>query len=362
MIFSHYKIVNGQLNITKSKMAEKKTLSTYEGIMRDLKAKRYAPVYVLMGEESYYIDKISDYIAGNVLSSEDVDFNLSVVFGSDVTAQQVVTMAKGYPVMPSSYRVIIVKEAQGMHSMDLLERYFEKPVNSTILVVCYKNGTIDKRKKIIGKAESVGVVFESKKKRDYELPAFIEKYLKEHNTAIDQKSASMIAEHIGSDLSRLVSELDKVMISLPDNDRRVTPDIVERQIGVSKEFNAFELRNAIVNRDVYKANQIVKYFDKNPKAASLYSVLPMVYNFFQNMMVAFYAPDKNSEAALASYMELKSVWAVKDYIIGMRNFTAMKTLSILSKIREIDAKSKGLDNISTSSGDLMKELIFFILH
>lgn len=343
-------------------MAEKKATVTFDAIMRDLKSGKYAPVYILMGDESYYIDRITDYIAENVLAPDDRDFNQTVVFGADTTAAQVVDMAKGYPVMPAAHRVVIVKEAQGLKSLDALERYFEKPLASTLLVIAYKNGTIDRRKKVVGKAETVGVVFESKKKRDYELPAFIETYLKKNHVAIDPKSAAMIAEHIGADLSRLISELDKVMISLPDDNRRVTPDIVEREIGVSKEFNIFELKTAIIERNVFKANQIVKYFDKNPKAGSLFSCLPLLYTFFQNLMVAFYAPDKNNDNNLAAFLELKSVWALKDYRVGMRNFSAMKTLQILAKIRETDAKSKGLDSLNTSTDDLMRELIFFILH
>lgn len=343
-------------------MAEKKATVTFDAIMRDLKSGKYAPVYILMGDESYYIDRITDYIAENVLDPDDRDFNQTVVFGADTTAAQVVDMAKGYPVMPAAHRVVIVKEAQGLKSLDALERYFEKPLASTLLVIAYKNGTIDRRKKVVGKAEAVGVVFESKKKRDYELPTFIETYLKKNHVAIDPKSAAMIAEHIGADLSRLISELDKVMISLPDDNRRVTPDIVEREIGVSKEFNIFELKTAIIERNVFKANQIVKYFDKNPKAGSLFSCLPLLYTFFQNLMVAFYAPDKNNDNHLAAFLELKSVWALKDYRVGMRNFSAMKTLQILAKIRETDAKSKGLDSLNTSTDDLMRELIFFILH
>lgn len=343
-------------------MAEKKATVTFDAIMRDLKSGKYAPVYILMGDESYYIDRITDYIAENVLEPDDRDFNQTVVFGADTTAAQVVDMAKGYPVMPAVHRVVIVKEAQGLKSLDALERYFEKPLASTLLVIAYKNGTIDRRKKVVGKAEAVGVVFESKKRRDYELPTFIETYMKKNHVAIDPKSAAMIAEHIGADLSRLISELDKVMISLPDDNRRVTPDIVEREIGVSKEFNIFELRTAIIERNVFKANQIVKYFDKNPKAGSLFSCLPLLYTFFQNLMVAFYAPDKNNDNNLAAFLELKSVWALKDYRVGMRNFSAMKTLQILAKIRETDAKSKGLDSLNTSTDDLMRELIFFILH
>ena len=258
-------------------MAEKKAVATYDTVLKDLKARNFAPIYILMGDESFFIDRLSDFIADNVLPPEERDFNQTVVFGSDVTPAQVVDMARQYPVMPAQYNVIIVKEAQNLKSWDVVEKYLDHPVKSTVLVFCYKNGTIDRRKKIVAKAESVGVVFESRKKKDYELSAFIKGYLKQRETTIDDKSAAMIAEHIGADLSRLVSELDKVLLSLPADNRVVTPEIVERQIGVSKDFNVFELRNAIVSRDVFKANQIVNYFDKNPKAESLYSLLPMLF-------------------------------------------------------------------------------------
>lgn len=343
-------------------MAEKKTVTTYESVMRDLKARRFYPIYLLMGEESYFIDKISDYISNNVLQPEELFFNQNILFGSDVTAAQIVDMAKGYPVMPAQHRLIVVKEAQNIRSFDALERYLDKPMSSTILVLCYKNGTIDRRKKIVAKAEAVGVVFESKKKRDSELSGFITTYMKTHNAAIDEKSAALVAEHIGSDISRLVSELDKLLISLPDTDRRVTPDVVEHQIGVSKDFNSFELRRAIIERDIMKANRIVNYFDKNPKAGSVYSFLPLLFGFFQNLMIAHYTHNRTNDSAVAEALELKSVWGVKDYMVGMKNYTPMKTMQIISKIREIDAKSKGLDNPNTGSGELMKELIFYILH
>ena len=172
----------------------------------------------------------------------------------------------------------------------------------------------------------------------------------------------MIADHIGADLNRLTSELDKLAIALPEDDRRVTPEVVEKNIGVSKDFNAFELRSAIVNRDIFKANQIIKYFDNNPKTGSLYALLPILFNYFQNLMLTYYAPDRNNQQALANYLELRNVWSVKDYTAGARNYNGKKVLHILGKIREADAKSKGLDNPNTSPGDLMKELIFFILH
>lgn len=336
--------------------------ATFQAIMADLKARKFSPIYILMGEEAYYIDQIADYIAENVLSPEERDFNQTIVFGADTTAVQVADMARRYPMM-AEYQVVIVKEAQNIRSLDALEKYLKAPVESTILVWCYKNGKIDGRKAVVSLAASVGVVFESKKMREFELPNFIENYLKQHQATIDQKASQMIADHIGSDLSRLTSELDKVLVSFAGKtDRRVTPEIVEEQIGVSKDFNPFELKNAIVSKNVFKANQIVKYFDSNPKAGSIYALLPMLFTFFQNLMIAHYAPQKRNENDIADALDLKSAWGAKDYLTGMRYYSPRKTLDIISKIREIDAKSKGLDNPNTSAGDLMKELIFFILH
>ena len=334
---------------------------TFDTIMADLRARKFAPVYLLMGEESYYIDKLSDYIAKNVLAPEERDFNQSIVFGADVTTAQVADMARRYPMM-SEFQVVIVKEAQNLKGFEPLEKYLENPVNSTILVLCYKNGTVDRRKKIISKVNEVGVVFESSKLKDRDLVPFIEKYAREHQASIENKAAHMMADYIGADLNRLSSELDKVLLSLSESDRRITPDIIEKEVGVSKEFNGYELRDAIIRRDIFKANQIIKYFDSNPKAGSIYSFLPMLFNYFKKLMIALYAPNKSSDDALAKFLELKSTWGAKDYMTGMRNYSAMKVMQIIYKIREIDAKSKGLDNPNTGAGDLMKELIFFILH
>lgn len=334
---------------------------TYDAIMHDLKAGNFAPIYVLMGDESYYIDKVSNYILEHALTPDQQAFDQTVVFGADVSAPQVADLAMQYPMM-APRKVIVVKEAQGMRSIEKLEKYAENPQPRTVLVVCYKNGTINRRTKFMAAVEKVGVVFESKKLKDWQLSGHVQKYLAAQQVTIDEKSASMIADSIGADLNRLYSELDKLLIAMPENDRRVTPEMVERNIGVSKDFNAFELRSAIVNRDVYKANQIIKYFDSNPKAGSVYALLPLLFSFFQNLMIAYYAPNRVDKQSVAEYLELKSVWGVTDYMTGMRNYSGRKTLEILAKIRETDTKSKGLDNPNTSAGDLMKELIFFILH
>ncbi|MCR4852941.1 MAG: DNA polymerase III subunit delta [Prevotella sp.] len=344
-------------------MAEKKaTGTTFDMVMRDLRAGHFAPIYVLMGEEPYYIDLVTDFIAEHALREEERDFNQTVVFGADVNAGQVADMARRYPMM-AERQVVIVKEAQNIKNWDRLENYLEKPQNSTVLVIAYKNGKIDGRKKILTLAQKVGVVFESKKKRDYELPAFIEAHLREKGCTIDNKSSQMIAEHIGADLSRLASELDKVVLSMADGEpKKVTPEIVERQIGVSKEFNGFELRSAIAERNILKANRIVNYFEKNPKSGSAFMLIPVLFNYFQNLMLAFYAPNRTNENDVARWLDLRSGWAAKEYMLGMRNYSGMKVMQIIGKIRETDAKSKGLDNPNTSIGELMKELIFFILH
>jgi len=342
-------------------MAETKNVS-YEGIMKELMAGQYRPVYYLMGEEPYYIDKICDYIAEHALQPEERDFNQTILFGSDANASQIADAARRYPMM-AERQVVIVKEAQNIKNTDALEKYVKQPLASTVLVICHKNGKIDGRKREYVKAiQQAGIIFESTKIRERDLPAFIDGYLKQKGASIDNKSAQIIADSIGSDLSRLTSELDKVLISLPEDNKKVTPQVVEDQIGVSKDFNSFELRDAIVNRNIFKANQIINYFDKNPKAGSIYAFLPMIFNYFQNLMLAYYCPQNKSQEAVAQWLELKSPWAAKDYMTGMRNYTALKTMQIISKLREIDAKSKGLDNPNTPPGELMKELIFYILH
>jgi len=334
--------------------------------MRDIKAHKFAPVYVLMGEESYFIDKICDAIVENALTEDERSFNQDIMFGADTDSSRVADMARGYPMM-AERRLIVVKEAQDMKVNERLEKYMLKPVPTTVLVLCHKNGSVDRRKKWLKDAETVGVVFESKKKYDNELAGFISGYLHRRDADIEPKAASMMAENVGSDLNRLASELDKLLVSIGDARRMVTADMVEAQIGVSKNFNSFELQNAIVNRDVLKANEIVRYFILNPTprgkkdGGGLYVIPTMLFGYFQKLIIAHYAPNKQP-AALAEYMGMKSQWFVRDYITGMRNYSALKTMQILDKIRETMAKLNGLDNPSTSQGDLVKELVFFILH
>ena len=343
-------------------MAEKKQNGVpLEQIMQDMMEGKYAPLYFLLGDEAYYIAKITDYVAQHALREEERDFNQTIVFGADVSSAQVVDMAKRFPMMAEK-QVVIVKEAQNIKNWDRLEAYLEHPQPTTILVLAYKSGSYNSLKKILAKARQVGLVFESIKKKDYELPRFIETYLKTKGCQIDTKSAQMVAEHIGSDLSRLVSELDKVLLSLPETNFCITPEVVEQQIGVSKDYNGYELRNAVANHDILKANRIVKYFDNNPKTGNAFMLIPMLFSYFQNLMLAYYSPNRTNENDVAKWLDLPKGWQAREYIIGMRNYSGVKVMQIIDKIRETDAKSKGLDNPNTGVGELVKELIYFILH
>lgn len=312
--------------------------TTYEEIARELKNRIYKPVYYLMGEESYYIDRISEYIAQTVLNENEKEFNQTIVYGADTDIATVINAAKRYPMM-SKYQVVIVKEAQNIKNIEELAYYLQKPLDSTILVLCHKHGTLDRRKKLAAEIEKVGVLFESKKIKDAQLPGFISSYLKRRSVEIEPKASEMMAEFVGADLSRMAGELEKLIITLPREQKRITPEQIERNIGISKDYNNFELRNALVAKDVFKANQIIKYFEENPKTNPLQMTLSVLFNFFSNLMLAYYAPDK-SEQGIANQLGLKSPWQSKDYMAAMRKYSGVKVMQIIGEIRYCDAKSK----------------------
>ena len=311
--------------------------TTYEEIARELKNRIYKPVYYLMGEESYYIDRISEYIAQTVLNENEKEFNQTIVYGADTDIATVINAAKRYPMM-SKYQVVIVKEAQNIKNIEELVYYLQKPLDSTILVLCHKHGTLDRRKKLAAEIEKVGVLFESKKIKDAQLPGFISSYLKRRSVEIEPKASEMMAEFVGADLSRMAGELEKLIITLPRGQKRITPEQIERNIGISKDYNNFELRNALVAKDVFKANQIIKYFEENPKTNPLQMTLSVLFNFFSNLMLAYYAPDK-SEQGIANQLGLKSSWQSKDYMVAMRKYSGVKVMQIIGEIRYCDAKS-----------------------
>ena len=334
--------------------------ATYEEIVRDLKNRVYKPVYYLMGEESYYIDKISEYIAQTVLSEEEREFNQTVLYGSDTDIATIINAAKRYPMM-AERQVVIVKEAQHVKRMEDLNFYLQKPLHTTVLVICHKNGTLDRRKKLAAEVEKVGVLFESKKIKDTQLPGFIASYLKRKSVDIEPKASEMMAEFVGADLSRMAGELDKLVITLAPGVRRVTPEQIEKNIGISKDYNNYELRSAIVARDVLKANRIIKYFAENPKTNPIQMTLSVLFGFFSNLMLAYYAPEK-TEQGIAGQLGLKSAWQAREYMAAMRMYSGVKVMQIIGEIRYCDAKSKGVENASLSDADLLRELVYKILH
>ncbi|WP_321480297.1 DNA polymerase III subunit delta [uncultured Bacteroides sp.] len=333
---------------------------TCDDILKNLRAKQYSPIYYLMGEESYYIDLIADYIANNILSETEKEFNQTVIYGADVDIATVINTAKRYPMM-SEYQVVIVKEAQAIKNVDELAFYLQKPLKSTILVMCHKHGVLDRRKKLAAEIEKAGVLFESKRIKEANLPVFISSYLKRKGLDTEPKAAQMLADFIGTDLSRLVGELEKLIITLPQGEKRITSEQVEKNIGISKDYNNFELRSALIQKNVLKANQIIKFFEENPKANPIQMTLPLLFSFFSNLMLAYYAPDK-SDQSVAAMLGLRSPWQARDYINAMKKYNGVKTMQIIGDIRYADAKSKGVKNNSMSDGDILRELVYKILH
>ena len=333
---------------------------TYEDIMRDISQKRFKPVYLLMGAENYYIDTIADAIVDGALAEDERAFNLTTYYGLDAELGSVINSARSYP-MGAARSVVLLKEAQHMKSLDDLAFYLQNPQSTTVLVITYKNGTVDRRRKFVTAIQQQGVLFESKKPADGQLPAYVTSYVTRHGYDIDRKSASIIAESIGNDLSRLYGELDKLMTALPEGEKSITPQRVEENIGISKDFNYFELQNALVERDIFKANQIAVYFDRNSKANPIQMILPTMFRFFSNALMAYYSPDR-SERGIAMFLGVPD-WQVRRNILPvLHNYTARKVLQILDEIRATDEKSKGMNGSKVSSGDLLRSLVFFILH
>lgn len=332
---------------------------TYEQILTDLRKKEYHSIYFLMGEEPYYIDIISDYIQNNVLDESEKEFDQTILYGKDVEISTVVNAAKRYPMM-GGRQVLIVKEAQLIKNWDDLIYYLNNPLKSTLLVFCYKYGTPDKRKKWYQELSKQAIIYESTKLRDYEIGAWITRYAKSKNVSIDAKAVELLAEYLGTDISKLVNELDKLILTKPANQSSITPELIERNIGISKDFNVFELQNALINKDILKSNRIIRYFADNKKSNPLVLVLAQLFKYFSDLMMYHYLPDK-SQSVVASELKINPYF-VKDYQKAAQSFGAWKTMNIISFIRETDARSKGIDNPSADEGELLKELVYKILH
>lgn len=333
---------------------------TFEQLKSDILARRFKPVYLFMGEESYYIDELTDLLVNTVLPEEERDFNQQVMYGRDTDVTNLITLARGFPMM-SEYQLIVVKEAQDMSKIDDLSIYVQNPLSSTILVLNYKNGNYDKRKKLWAEINKNGVIFESAKVPEYKMAAFIGSYIQSKGLSIDAKSAQMLADYLGNDLKKFANEVDKLIIAMPQGCKQVTAELIEQNIGISKDYNNFELLKAIIQRDILKINQIADYFERNPKNNPMILTLTVLFNYFSNLMICYWAKDK-SEQGLASELGLRSSFQAKDYALGVRNYNAFKCMEIISLLRAYDAKGKGVGNVSTPDGELLKELLYKITH
>ena len=328
-------------------------------IDNDINKGNIKPIYFLMGEEPYYIDKLSDYIEQNVLAEEEKGFNQTVLYGRDVTIEDIVATAKRYPMM-AERQVVIVKEAQDLtRTIDKLESYIENPMLSSVLVFCYKYKTLDKRKKMTKLIDKVGVVYESKKLYDNQVGDWIKKVLSGKNYSIEPKANAMLVEFLGTDLSKINNELEKLQIILPKGST-ITPKHIEENIGFSKDFNNFELLNALGSRNQLKAFQIVQYFSDNQKANPLVVTTSTVFGFFIKILKYHGLKDRNPKN-VASVLGV-SPYFLKDYDLALKNYPMKKVSQIVTALRDIDVKSKGVGANALSQSDLLREMLYKIFN
>lgn len=333
--------------------------ATYEEIMSDLKNRIYKPVYFLAGEEPYYIDIITDYIEENVLPEAEKAFNQIILYGEDTSVASITETSRRFPMM-SNHQVVIVKEAQSLKKIEDLSWYVEKPLTSTILVINYKYKTLDKRTKLYKLIDSNAVYFESGRLRDYQVPGWIDRYLMVKGVKTDPNASAMLTEYLGTDLHKIVNELTKLLITLPAGKPVITTGLIEKNIGISKDFNNFELQKAIGEKNIYKANQIIRYFADNPKDNPINLTIASLFSFFSKLLTYHYLTDK-SKNNVASVLRINPFF-VKDYETAGSRYDAKRTVHIISLLRIYDMKSKGYGDLSSPPGDLLKELIYKILH
>ncbi|MDR2496379.1 MAG: DNA polymerase III subunit delta [Tannerellaceae bacterium] len=334
----------------------KKELS-FEEICKDVKAKKFVPVYLLMGEEPFFIDQITDLLLENVLNESEKDFNQTILYGAETDAGTIFNAARRFPMM-SEYQLVVVREAQDVKNIDILANYAKNPLRSTVLVINYKYKPLDKRKALALNADKMGILFESKKIQDYKMPTFITDLLQKQGIGVDAKSAQMLADFLGNDLCRLNKEIEKLSLLLPETGvRRITPEMIEQNIGISKEYNNFELQRAISVKDILKANRIIKYFEKDPNFRP-HATLTILFAYFSNLLICYYTTNR-SDQGLAAALGFPYI---NDYKSGMRHFTAMKAFNLIGEIRLANARLNGVGNLSLTESYIMRELLYKILH
>ena len=333
-------------------------------IWNDLKARKYAPVYFLQGEETFFIDLIADYIEANAISEAEKGFNQVILYGKDATMATILTHARRFPMM-ADRQVVIIKEAQDIQDLNkeigvkLLMDYLARQVPSTILVFCHKHKSLDKRRELGKKIDQLAVTLNTKKLYDNQLPDFVYEYIKEKKILADDRAVQVLCEYVGNDLHRLANEIDKLIISIPSNGS-ITMEQVMNQVGVSKEYNIFELQKAILNRDSLQANKIVNYFEKNTKKNPMIPVVAFLYSFFSKLLMASQVPDK-SERGLASELKV-SAYAIRDYTLALRQYQQPKIIDNIAALKDADLKLKGVNTGSADECQIFKELIWRIMN
>jgi len=332
---------------------------TYEEILTSIKKRSFKPIYFLMGDEGWFIDQITDTIANDVLTVEEKGFNQTIMYGKDVNIDQVMMAARRYPMM-TEYQVIIVKEAQNIEDIDKLEIYLQNPLKSTILVINYKYKTLDKRKKLTKLIDSTGVLFEAKRLYDNQIPSWINAQIRLAGKTIDPKACVLITENVGAELSKIAGELNKLVVASGPDVKHLLPEHVEKYIGISKDYNVFELQKAIQSKDFFKANQIAISFGRNAKENPFPVTVSSLFGFFVKLLMVHYLPDK-SPVNIASALKINPYFA-NDYSAGIKNYSAMKVIQNISILREYDMKGKGFATANTDPGELIKDLVFKLMH
>jgi DNA polymerase-3 subunit delta len=336
---------------------------TPEVVLKDIRAKRYKPLYFLHGDEPFYIDSIGDALENKVIPDSEKGFNQFVLYGKDTDVAGVLSYARRYPFM-AERQLILVKDANKLGGIEQkeqqarLEDYALNPLSSTVLVLCY-HANADERKSFIKAFNTHGVVVQSKKLYDNKLPEWVASFCQSEGVKISPKAVQMIVDNIGNDLKRLTNEIRKIMVNLRV-DQGIDAEAVERFVGISKEYNVFEFQKALATRDVLKANKIASYFSSNPKDNPLSPILIILYGFFSKVLLTHASKDK-SERGLAAELGVNPFF-VKDYHAAARNYSLPKAAYVIRCLRECDSRLKGLDGVSIPEGELLKELVFKIIH
>jgi DNA polymerase-3 subunit delta len=323
-----------------------------EKIIAELKKGVYKPVYWLEGEEEFFIDKLVDYAEHNILSESEKSFNLSVFYGKDTEWGDIVNACRRYP-MFSDKQVVLLKEAQAMRNIERLEGYIEKPLLSTMLIVAYKNKKVDGRTRLARLLKEKGTVLTTKKMYDNELPEWTQQLIQSKGYTISRKALFLLIDHIGNDLSRLNNEVDKLALNMGGK-TAITEDDIEKYVGISKEFNVFELQQAIASRDLYKAIRIINYFESNPKAGPMPLILPSLYNFFSKVQM-IYSVSSREEKSIAAAIGVNAFF-VRDYLQAAQQYSAPSVERILLLLHEYNLRSIGIRDAGTSDGELLKEM------